>query len=155
MKNKSHYLIAVITVLCFSTNFSFCQNGFRTKGGMNNDSAQIIKLENDWTIALINRDEKIFNKLLAVDFFYTENEKMYSRAEVIESSMSVSDTIEKAYNEEMVVHIKEKTAIVTGWLFINGKNSGSNYKRKYRFTDVWFKKNGFWQLIAAQDYLVP
>lgn len=120
-----------------------------------NDSTVIIQLENDWAKALVVRDETAFNKLLAPDFFYTENEKMYSRAEVIQSVMSVSDTVGSAYNEDMQVHSKGKTAIVTGWLFVNGKNSGGDFKRKYRFTDVWNKISGNWQLIAAQDYLLP
>lgn len=67
---------------------------------------------------------------------------MYSRAEVIHSSMSVSEIIENAHNEDMVVHIKEKTEIVTGWLFVNGRNSNATFKSKYRFTDIWFKQNG-------------
>ena len=119
------------------------------------DSTLIIQLENDWAKALINRNETVFNKLLAADFFYTENEKLYSRYEVIQSVMSVSDTIVNAYNDDMQVHIKDKTAIVTGWLFVNGKSTGRNFKRKYRFTDIWFNKKGIWQLIAAQDYLLP
>ena len=120
-----------------------------------NDSTLILQLENDWAKALIKRDEAVFNKLLAADFFYTENEKLYSRAEVIQSVMSVSETIASAYNEDMQVHIKDKTAIVTGWLFVNGKGVEGNFKRKYRFTDVWFNQKDSWQLIAAHDYLLP
>src|SRR4051812_27271675 len=70
------------------------------------DSALIVKSENSWAIALITRDKKVFNNLLDEDFFYTENEKMYSREEVIQSAMSVTDTVENAYNEDMQVHIK-------------------------------------------------
>ena len=69
--------------------------------------------------------------------------------------MSVSDTVISAYNEDMKVLMKDKIAIVTGWLFINGKSSGGNFKRKYRFTDIWYNKKSIWQLIAAQDYLLP
>jgi hypothetical protein len=119
------------------------------------DSALIIKLENDWSKALVKRDGKVFERLLANDFFYTENEKLYSRGEVMESVMSKADTVESAYNEDMQVHIKDKTAIMTGWLFVIGKSSGTGFKRKYRFTDIWHNKNGRWQLIAAQDYLAP
>ena len=119
------------------------------------DSTLLIQLENDWAKALVNRDETIFNKLLAPDFFYTENEKVYSRAEVMQAVMSLSDTIESASNEDLKVFIIEKTAIVTGWLFVNGKGMDGKFKRKYRFTDIWFSNNGSWQLIAAQDYLLP
>ena len=113
------------------------------------------ELENFWTIALIKRDEKTYNKLLANDFFYTENDKMFSRAEVIAATISISDTIESAYNEDMVVHLKDKTAIVTGWLFVYGKSNSETFKWEYRFTDVWFNEKGVWQLGAAQDYLLP
>ncbi len=119
------------------------------------NSTLIIQLENDWAKALINRDKGVFNRLLAADFFYTENEKLYSRTEVIQSMTSVSDTVESAYNEDMQVHIKGKTAIVTGWLFVNGKGAEGNFKRKYRFTDIWYNEKGTWQMIAAQDYLLP
>ena len=150
MKITLAFLMTAMAI-SFSIN-SFGQN---TQNANKIDSALIIKLENDWAKALVNRDKKVFNKLLADDFFYTENEKMYSRAEVIQSVMSETETVEKAYNEDMQVHIKENTAIVTGWLFVNGKSAGTDFKRKYRFTDIWFKKKGSWQLIAAQDYLLP
>ena len=152
MKITLAYLIPAIAIL-FSINYSFGQNA--NKAHKENDSALIIKLENDWAKALIARDKIVFNKLLADDFFYTENEKMYSRAEVIQSVMTESETVKKAYNEDMQVHIKNNTAIITGWLFVNGKSAGVDFRRKYRFTDIWFKKNGNWKLIAAQDYLLP
>lgn len=120
-----------------------------------NDSTIIMRLENDWASALVKRDKAVFNKLLASDFFYTENEKMYTRAEVIQSAMSVTDTVNSAYNRDMNVHIKDKTAIVTGWLYVNGKGPKGNFNRKYRFTDIWYNQKGSWQLIAAQDYLMP
>ena len=146
MKKKSLFLVITVSI-------SAIVFGQQQKLN-NNDSTLILKLENDWAKALINRDAAVFNKLLAVDFFYTENEKMFSRTEVIQSLMSVSDTITSAYNEDMQVHIKYKTAIVTGWLFVNGKGIGGNFKRKYKFTDIWFNKNDDWKLIAAQDYLL-
>ena len=121
----------------------------------NKDSTLILQLENDWAHALVQRDNKVFSKLLAEDFFYTENEKMYTRKEVLESAMSVSDTVLNAHNEDMKVHLFGNNAIVTGWLYVSGKNADGNFKRQYRFTDVWVNNKGTWQLQAAQDYLLP
>ncbi|MBL8006872.1 MAG: nuclear transport factor 2 family protein [Ignavibacteria bacterium] len=120
-----------------------------------NDSASIIRLENDWAEALINRDDQKFNQLLSDDFIYTENDKMYSRSEVLEFLMSPSETVEKAYNEDMQVRLYDKTAIVTGWLNVSGKGTEGLFKRKYRFTDIWHFINGQWQIVAAQDFLIP
>lgn len=145
-----------LKLLLFAMTISISTIVFGQQNKMNrSDSTLIIQLENDWAKALINRDETVFNKLLAADFFYTENEKLYSRNEVIQSAMSISDTVSSAYNEDMQVHIKDKTAIVTGWLFVNGKGGNEKFNRKYKFTDIWYKKKGTWQLIAAQDYLLP
>ena len=60
------------------------------------DSSLILKLENDWAKALVNRDASVFRRLLADDFFYTENDKMYSRADVLDAAMSETDTVESA-----------------------------------------------------------
>ena len=104
---------------------------------------------------MVKKDFKVFNQLLAGDFLYTENEKMYTRDEVLQSVMSTSETIFKAYNEDMQVRLYDNTGIVTGWLIVVGKGADGGFKRKYRFTDIWFNKNDNWQLIAAQDYLMP
>jgi hypothetical protein len=45
--------------------------------------------------------------------------------------------------------------IVTGWLVLRGRSGGKPFDRRFRFTDTWLKRNGEWQIIAAQDYLVP
>src|SRR5438046_5542081 len=101
MKRILYQLMLPIVIIFFSTSFSFGQTNKTRK---ETDSTSIIKFENDWAKALIKRDKTVFNKLLADNFFYTENEKMYSRAEVIRSVMSESETVKKAYNEDMQVH---------------------------------------------------
>ena len=147
MKKQILYLILTFSI----SSFSCAQQPKKHTG----DQSVVLQLEEDWAKALVNKDEKVFNKLLADDFIYTENEKMYPRAEVLKSVMSEAETVSSAYNEDMRVLMKDKTAIVTGWLFINGTGADGNFKRKYRFTDIWYNENNNWQLIAAQDYLMP
>lgn len=155
MKNILILTIILVTVSFSSLTLPSSSYSFEPGKYSRNDSALIVKLENDFANAVVNRDEAAINKLISEDFIYTENEKMYSRSEVIQSFLSATDTIESAYNEELEVHLYDETAIVTGWLYINGKSSGTDFKRKYRFTDIWYYKNGYWQIIAAQDYLLP
>jgi len=146
---KKHLLL--ITLAVFISTFLVGQTPMTSKG----DSIAIIQLENDWAKAMVKKDFKVFNQLLAIDFLYTENEKMYTRDEVLQSVMSTAETIFKAYNEDMQVRVFDNTGIVTGWLIVVGKGADVGFKRKYRFTDIWFNNNGNWQLIAAQDYLMP
>ncbi len=153
-KNSACFILTFVILISFS-NYSRGKYSHDTEEYSRNDSALILKLENDFAAAVVNRDEAVINELISDDFIYTENENMYSRSEVIQSFLSPTDIIESAYNEDLQVRIYDKTAIVTGWLYINGKSSGTDFKRKYRFTDIWYYKDRRWQLIAAQDYLLP
>lgn len=123
-----------------------------------NDSADIIQFENNWCKALINKDESICRRYLSDNFIYTENDKQYSREEVIQSVLSPSETVENSQNEGMQVYLYGNTAVATGWLIIEGKGADGKFSRKYRYTDIWLKSNSTnneWQIIAAHDYLMP
>ena len=119
-------------------------------------AAELIRLENQWTTGLVKRDRVLFEKLLAPKFVYTENDQLISRADVIKSVAEGSDRVTSAHNEGMVVHeYGPTTAVVTGWLVTAGQGKSGKFARRYRFTDTWVKGDQGWQIVAAQDYLLP
>jgi ketosteroid isomerase-like protein len=113
-----------------------------------------IKLEDQWTSALIRRDAATFERLLAPKFVYTENASVMNRGEVIKS-VSGSDRVEWARNEGMLVHDFGDVQVITGVLHLRGRGNDGAFDRRYQFTDTWQRRNGRWQIIAAQDYLIP
>ena len=117
------------------------------------DSAAIIELENSWAKALIQHDEKTFDKLLEKGFVYSENDITYTREQVLQGLTTTTDKIESAYNENMQVHLFEATAIVTGWLIVKGKSADVPFEHRYRFTDVWMKTKKDWKIVGAHDYI--
>jgi hypothetical protein len=119
-------------------------------------ATELVRLENQWTAGLVKRDRAIFEKLLAPKFVYTENDKLMSRADVIHEVAEGSDRVTAARNEGMVVHeYGPTTAVVTGWLIVEGRGTGGAFTHRYRFTDTWVKGPSAWQIVAAQDYLAP
>jgi hypothetical protein len=119
-------------------------------------SVELIRLENQWTTGLVKRDGALFDKLLAPKFVYTENDKLMSRADVLHDVTAGTDTVTAARNEGMEVHeFGAVTAVVTGWLVVEGHGKGGAFTHRYRFTDTWVKRKAGWQIVAAQDYLVP
>jgi hypothetical protein len=40
-------------------------------------------------------------------------------------------------------------------LHLRGRGKTGAFDRRYQFTDTWQRRNGRWQMIAAQDYLIP
>ena len=113
-----------------------------------------IKLEDQWTSALIRRDAATFERLLAPKFVYTENASVMNRGEVI-NSVNGPDHVEWARNEGMRVHDFGDVQVITGVLHLRGRGKSGPFDRRYQFTDTWQRTNGRWQIIAAQDYLIP
>ena len=113
-----------------------------------------LKLEDQWTTALVRRDTGTFNRLLAPGFVYTENASVMSRDDVIKS-VTGSDRVEWARNEGMRLHDFGDVQVITGVLHLRGKGKQGSFDRRYQFTDTWQRRNGRWQIIAAQDYLIP
>jgi len=113
-----------------------------------------IQLEDQWTTALVKRDVRTFDQLLAPNFVYTENAVVMNRGEVIKS-VTGSDKVEWARNEGMKLHDFGDVQVITGVLHLKGKGSKGSFDRRYQFTDTWQRRNGRWQIIAAQDYLIP
>lgn len=113
----------------------------------------ITRLENDFAHALVARDLPTFHRLLAANFVYTENGTVMNKDELLRAIMA--DRISSASNETMKVQPYGDTVVVTGILRTKGSGKDGTFDRRYRFTDTWLLRNGSWQLIAAQDYLLP
>ena len=117
------------------------------------DVRALIQLEDGWASAVVRRDSATFERLLDPGFVYTENDRLESRADVLHDVIHGSDTVRAAHNEDMVVHCFATTAVVTGWLVLEGRGGSGTFVRRYRFTDTWMKRNGRWRIVAAEDYL--
>jgi ketosteroid isomerase-like protein len=113
-----------------------------------------IKLEDQWTTALVRRDTRTFDRLLAPNFVYTEDAIVMSRSDVIKS-VTGSDRVEWARNEGMKVHDFGDVQVITGVLHLRGRGKQGPFDRRFQFTDTWQRRNGRWQIIAAHDYLIP
>src|SRR3954447_14727815 len=112
-----------------------------------------IRLEDMWTTALMRRDARTFDRLLAPNFVYTENATIMSRGDVIKS-VNGSDRVESARNEGMRIHDFDDVQVITGVLHLKGRGRQGTFDRRYQFTDTWQRRNGRWQIIAAHDYLI-
>ncbi len=123
--------------------------------GQDTEARVLLRLEDDWALALIHRDAAVFRRLLADGFIYTEDDRTMSRDDVLHDVVAGPDTVTTAHNEAMRVDRFGATAVVTGWLVVGGHGPNGSFERRYRFTDTWVKGGGRWQIVAAHDYLVP
>jgi len=147
------------TVLCSALIVSLSApvlSAQKTPSASADPTAELTRLENQWASGLVRRDRALFERLLAPRFVYTENDKLSRRADVLHDVTEGADTVTAAHNEGMEVHrFGPTTAVVTGWLIVRGRGHGGPFLHRYRFTDTWVKGSAGWQIVAAQDYLMP
>jgi ketosteroid isomerase-like protein len=154
-----HSSIAVLTFSLCAAVVTVPGNGGAQSPGMQPRislrSMAPLQLENQWTAALVNRDALTLDKVMATTVFYTENNDVMSRGDVIKS-VNGSDKVTWARNEGMKLHDFGDVQVITGVLHLKGTgNKGVAFDKRYRFTDTWQKQSGRWRIIAAQDYLIP
>ncbi len=114
----------------------------------------VFALEEEWTRALVRRDTMAFKRLTTPGFVYTEDNVVMTQGELIKAIVT-GDKVDWAGNEGMKLHDYTPVAVVTGVLVVRGRKNNKTYTNRYRFTDTWLYRNGKWQAIAAQDYLIP
>jgi len=148
---KPSRLVLTVVVALYPSHLSAQQ----PKPAPTADERAVLDLEEAWAKAVVKRDAATFKRLLAPGFTYTEDDRMQSGAELTRDIVSGSDTVTEARNEKLMTQPYGNTMIVTGWLVMRGRSGGKPFDRRYRFTDTWLKRDGQWQIIAAQDYLVP
>ena len=136
----------LVLLLCFGATRVVAQSPVRTV---------LLHLEDGWANALVRRDSSYFRRTLATGFVYSEDAKSFTRTEVLNSLLDPADTVREAHNEAMTVREFGGTAVVTGWLIVQGRNASGPYEHRYRFTDTWMRQAGAWRIVAAHDYLMP
>ena len=92
--------------------------------------------------------------LTPITYPLAEDATIMGRSDVIRS-VSGPDRVEWARNEGMRLHDFGDVQVVTGVLHLRGRGKQGPFDRRYQFTDTWQRRGGRWQIVAAQDYLIP
>ncbi len=119
------------------------------------DAATVKSLEMKWAESYKTRDIDILSSLLADDFVITvEDGSVYSKAGYISHSADSKVHVQTAELSDVKVRIRGDAAFVTGAYHEKGESKGKTYEYHDRFTDVWMKRDGKWQVVSSH-YSVP
>jgi ketosteroid isomerase-like protein len=119
------------------------------------DAATVRALELQLAEAYKLRHIDLLASLLAEDFVITfEDGSVYSKTGYISYSATPSVRLDLAETSDVKVRLHGNTAVLTGAYHERGTSNGKPYEYHDRFTDVWMKSGGKWQLIASH-YGVP
>jgi len=119
------------------------------------DAATIRSLELKWTESYQQRHVDILYTLLAEDFIITiEDGSTYGKTGYISHSAESGVHVEVAEMSDLKVRMHGNAGVITGAYHEKGESNGKRYEYHDRFTDVWMKTGGKWQVIASH-YSVP
>lgn len=134
-----------------------CAKGFSQTPSVKAPSrtiTELMQLERDIGQANIRRDKAFFERIEADEFVFTD-----SYGGVTTKSEDVG-SLDKPAGEfrlisydadEMQVKVYGKTAVVTGRVTTVSKSKDREITVRNRFTDVFVRRNGLWQIVAGHS----
>jgi ketosteroid isomerase-like protein len=114
------------------------------------DSTVLLYMERDWNQAETKQDAAWFERMLTDDYAGVDGRtgKATTKAEDIAGIKKT--TVDSAVLSGLNVRTQGDTAVVTGLTHNKGKDDkGVAFDRKIRFTDVWVKRDGKWQVLSS------
>lgn len=115
---------------------------------------QLMQLERDIGQANVRRDKAFFEKIEADEFIFTDSGGgITTRAEDIASlDKPLGEFRLVSYDvDDMKVSLYGNTAVVTGRTTAVSKGKEREVTTRSRFTDVFLKRAGRWQLVAGHS----
>ncbi len=120
---------------------------------VSNSSADqaLMQIEQELLDALLKGDTSAGERYLADTFTFTAPDgNVQDKARFIADVKSGDLKIESSKNEDMKVQVHGDTAVVTYRSTDKGNYKGNDLSGQYRWTDVFVKRNGRWQIVAGQ-----
>jgi ketosteroid isomerase-like protein len=117
------------------------------------DSSVLAYMERDWIAAELRHDSSWFERNYAVDAsdISSRSGGMMTRAQAVVNAGTDKTTFKSLDLSELNVRIEGNAAVVTGVNQEVGRDpQGKPFDRRVRFTDVYVKRDGRWQVWATQ-----
>jgi hypothetical protein len=117
--------------------------------------AELMQLERDIGRANVDRDAAFFERVEAEEFLFTDSGGgLTTKAEDVDGVRKPPNPDVKllAYDvDDMRVHVYGDAAVVTGRVTTRQLVKGEERTGRSRFTDVFVKRDGRWQIVAGHS----
>ena len=117
------------------------------------DRAYIRQAESDWAESVVTNDVSVLERILADDFLGVDIDgSHYSKADGIRDFQTKPSEFASNHLNEVEIRFYGDTAVAQGnesWKKKDGTLG------KFVWTDTWIRRNGKWQVVAAEDLVPP
>ena len=122
------------------------------------DQAVLAYMEREWNDAALKHDPSWFERNYAFDASDVSSRTgaIMTKAQAVASARTDKTTFQSLELSDLNVRIEGNTAVVTGVNHEVGRDAqGKAMDRRVRFTDVYIKRDGRWQVWATQGTTIP
>jgi ketosteroid isomerase-like protein len=118
----------------------------------NKDRRQVQSLERENREASVKGDHAFFNALAVSNFMAIDPQgKLSTKADVLKSRQRHEMKYDSIEVDNEQVRVYGNAAIVTGTSSVKGHHLGSDSSGQYRYTRVYVKVQGEWQIASSQS----
>ncbi len=116
----------------------------------------VTQMEEELRVAISKGDTKAYARLVGDDYVFTNQDAVIrTKAQMVSAYDSGSIKYESVKFEELKVYPYGDTAVVTGRNTAKGQDNGKDIGGQFRYTRVYVKRQGRWQLVATQATRIP
>lgn len=154
---KPSLKIFLFVIFVFSLNAFGQETGNTEKNAAKCDSAlcEVLQAERDYIDAFRSPTLELVDKLHTDDFFTTSENpaRTTSKTDImtyLKQFGTRAGTVMSVFTLDLKVRLYGQTAVTTGiWKTSAQSQNGKPVEKAERFTRVWVKENGRWQLAAS------
>ena len=150
---------SIVLLILLSGCFCIAQNRQARQAKKTPDKAvrELMEIERQIGIANVNHDRNFFERIEADEFTFTDsNGSTTNKKEDLASMDKTSQSLLSSYTpDDMNVHVYGNCAVVTGRITTRGSVREVEFARQSRFTDVFVRRAGRWQLVAGHSSRIP
>ena len=115
------------------------------------DFDMLVRLNAQRFEAYRTRDRAVLDRILAEDFVAVRGNGMsQSKAALIDAATSPIRDIRSVSWDNVQIHVRGDTAIVTGRSYLEGTSEGRDISNANQYADVYVRRGGEWKIIAAR-----
>jgi uncharacterized protein (TIGR02246 family) len=109
----------------------------------------LLQIERDWAAANPKNDAAVVEKFLANEFVHNFEGRTQNKKQLLTEIKANPAKIESAANSEMKAMVFGDTAVVHGLYAEKSTTKGKDTSGRFRWTDVFVKRDGHWQCVTS------
>ncbi|MEJ7731851.1 MAG: nuclear transport factor 2 family protein [Polyangiaceae bacterium] len=118
--------------------------------------AQLTAQAEGWDKAIVRKDRPAIEGNMAADFRQIDGAgNLETKASFVDGLVSPDLEIDPYAVEDFDVRLYGDTALLTGRTRMTGRYQGKAFTSHYRYTDVYVRSAGAWQVVSVQISKIP